>query len=234
MAYATIFDRWHAAKRSERPPSAAAPATLARYARVGRGVGTVLLVVGWVGVAAAALTAVLVSAGLAGLPVPLTSLGDDAAVTYGVSLGGLIVGIGPDMHGFRFLFHDAPSPTVGLALFALAQTVTAWLTVEAIGGARDLCASIGAWAANPDGATPFRSGAQAALSRIGRSLVAIPIVGAVTAMAMLPLVAAGESVAVSSDPAAPLMHLMAGALALLLSRVFGYGASLQGEVDGLL
>ncbi|MCH9277235.1 hypothetical protein JS533_013345 [Bifidobacterium amazonense] len=202
------------------------------YASIGTRIGTILVVVAWVSVAYTALIAIGFIICLFN-PWLLEVRGGDVN-TYGLQIGDWFLGMDAQIAGVRFQFHDGGLP---LACFGIAGTANAWLNVVVAGGARDLCAAIGAWAGgDPDtgGPTPFCAEAQRGLERIGWGLILRPVLAGVICVVSMLLMFAGASVGSSLDFFTLLEYMLAGALMLLLSFVFGYGATLQRDVDGLL
>ncbi|MBW3092027.1 hypothetical protein KIH79_03470 [Bifidobacterium sp. 82T10] len=212
------------------------------YARLGTRIGTILVAVSWISVAYTALIAIVFILCLFN-PWLLTTRGGDVT-SYGLQVGDWFFGMDSQIAGVRFQFHDGGLP---LACFGIAGVANAWLNVLVAGGARDLCAAIGAWAGDggsgtesvgdtaANGLTPFCADAQRGLERIGWGLMLKPVLaGAMCVISMLLMMIIGSSVGVSLEFFSLLEYMLAGALMLLLSFVFGYGATLQRDVDGLL
>ncbi|KFI52474.1 hypothetical protein [Bifidobacterium biavatii] len=208
------------------------------YARLGTRIGGILVVVSWISVA----YTVLIEIGfiLCLFNPWLLTTRDGDVTSYGLQFGNGFFGMAAQIAGVRFQFHDGGLP---LVFFGLAGVANAYLNVLVASGARDLCVAIGTWAggesdeatnAGADGLTPFCADAQHGLERIGWGLILKPVIAGVMSVASVLFVIVGSPVGVSLEFFSMLEYILAGALMFLLSFVFGYGATLQRDVDGLL
>ncbi|MBT1172351.1 hypothetical protein JS528_03035 [Bifidobacterium sp. MA2] len=120
-----------------------------------------------------------------------------------------------------------PPSVIIAGLTVLAISVLMVLTFHEV--AR-MCVDMRRWMRDPDGTTPFGVGLAPRLMRIGTYLIAVPAITLVSDAALLVLTDIGGS----TNPMGLFVYLLLGILAILLSRVFDYGAALQEDVDGLL
>lgn len=119
-------------------------------------------------------------------------------------------------------------PSVILA--GLVQAAIAVLTVLMFHEVARMCVDLRRWVRESDGSTPFAPGVALRLNRIGAYLIATPVVGLVGYVAL----AAMANRSMGNGMLLTFVYLLLGILAILLSRVFDYGAALQEDVDGLL
>lgn len=149
---------------------------------------------------------------------------------FSLNIGGRYPG-----HGIRLARWGTDGTTMELnppsvIVAGLAALVVSVLMVLMFHEVARMCVDLRRWVRDPDDATPFGEGPAPRLGRIGAYLIAVPVVGLISDVLLFALTDIGGS----ADPTGSFGYLLLGILAILLSRVFDYGAALQEDVDGLL